>query len=78
MFKEAKEDSELFDEEYDEIIAKEHHDLDEEQLEELKKAYKKASKLCHPDIVTEELKEQAHEIMTELQCSPEKRPKQGS
>jgi uncharacterized coiled-coil DUF342 family protein len=72
-FKEAKEDSEQFNEEYDEIIAEEHHDLDEEQLKELKKAYKKASKLCHPDIVAEELKEQAHEIMTELNSARQKK-----
>jgi uncharacterized coiled-coil DUF342 family protein len=72
-FKEAKEDSEQFNEEYDEIIAEEHHDLDEEQLKELKKAYKKASKLCHPDIVAEELKEQAHEIMSELNSARQKK-----
>jgi len=72
-FKEAKEDSEQFNEEYDEIIAEEHHDLDKEQLNELKKAYKKASKLCHPDIVAEELKEQAHEIMTELNSARQKK-----
>jgi DNA repair exonuclease SbcCD ATPase subunit len=72
-YKEAKEDSEQFNEEYDEIIAEEHHDLDEEQLKELKKAYKKASKLCHPDIVAEELKEQAHEIMSELNSARQKK-----
>jgi len=72
-FKEAKKDSEQFNEEYDEIIAEEHHHLDEEQLKELKKAYKKASKLCHPDIVAEELKEQAHEIMTELNNARQKK-----
>jgi uncharacterized coiled-coil DUF342 family protein len=72
-FKEAKEDSEQFNEGYDEIIAEEHHNLDKEQLKELKKAYKKASKLCHPDIVAEELKEQAHGIMTELNSARQKK-----
>jgi uncharacterized coiled-coil DUF342 family protein len=72
-FKEAKEDSEQFNEEYDEIIAEEHHNLDKEQLKELKKAYKKASKLCHPDIVAEELKVQAHRIMTELNSARQKK-----
>jgi uncharacterized coiled-coil DUF342 family protein len=72
-FKEAKEDSEQFNEEYDEIIAEEHHDLSKEQLKELKKAYKKASKLCHPDIVAEELKEQAHEVMSELNSARQKK-----
>jgi uncharacterized coiled-coil DUF342 family protein len=72
-FKEAKEDSEQFNEEYDEIIAKEHHDLDKEQLKDLKKSYKKASKLCHPDIVAEELKEHANEIMTALNSARQKK-----
>jgi len=72
-FKEAKEDSEQFNEEYDEIIAEEHHDLDKEQLKELKKAWKKASWLCHPNFVKEELKEQAHEIITELNSARQKK-----
>mgnify|MGYP000264126200 CR=1 FL=1 len=71
-FKEAKKDSKQFNEEYAEIIAEEHYDLDEDQEKELKKAYRKASWLCHPDIVTEELKEQAHEIMAELSSANQK------
>jgi uncharacterized coiled-coil DUF342 family protein len=72
-FKEAKEDSEQFSEEYDEINVEEYHDLNDEQLKELKKAYRKACMLCHPDLVTEELKEQAHEIMTELNSARQKK-----
>nr|WP_315258737.1 phospholipase D-like domain-containing protein [uncultured Flavobacterium sp.] len=40
--------------------------LDEEKLSELKRNYRKASKLCHPDKVTDEQKELATEIFTDL------------
>lgn len=40
--------------------------LDEERLIELKKNYRKASKLCHPDKVTNEQKELATKIFTDL------------
>jgi Leucine-rich repeat (LRR) protein len=72
-FKEAKEDSEQFNEEYDEIIADEHHDLSKKQLKELKKAWKKAFWLCHPNSVKEELKEQAYKIMIELNSALQKK-----
>lgn len=38
---------------------------DEEKLE-IKSLWKKACKLCHPDIVTDDLKEKAHEVMQAL------------
>jgi hypothetical protein len=40
--------------------------LNDEQKIEIKKLYKKAARLCHPDIVSKELKEKAHEIMQVL------------
>lgn len=41
-------------------------ELNEEQLKELKRSYRKATKLCHPDKVTDEQKEQAQRVFTEL------------
>ena len=65
-YQKAKEDYEEFSEEYEEIINEDRCELNDEELAELKKIYRKASKLCHPDIVADELKEQAHEIMQQL------------
>lgn len=41
-------------------------DLSDDEKIELKKLYKKAARLCHPDIVPDELKEKAHKLMQEL------------
>ncbi len=65
-YEEVKEDYEEFSKEYDEIVSKEHYILDVEELNELKKLFRKASRLCHPDITTDEFKEQAHDVMAEL------------
>ena len=43
-----------------------HFDLSEEESKELKVVFRKAVRLCHPDIVADELKEQAHEMMQEI------------
>ena len=40
--------------------------LSDEEKKELKLIWKKASKLCHPDIVSQELREQANKIMQQL------------
>ena len=58
-YEEAKATYEQFDDEYEHIkdTQKDVIKLDEEQLKELKILYKKAAKLCHPDIVADELKE---------------------
>lgn len=40
--------------------------LNEEQLKDLKTIYRKATKLCHPDKVTDEQKEQAQRVFNEL------------
>ena len=44
-------------------------ELSEEKLKELKQNYRKATKLCHPDKVTDEQKEQAQRIFTELKTA---------
>ncbi len=42
------------------------YDITNEQKSELKKIWKKACKLCHPDIVIDKFKEKAHAIMQAL------------
>ncbi len=46
--------------------------LSDEDKKILKDNYRKASKLCHPDVVTEEQKEEAHIIFTELYAAYER------
>lgn len=45
--------------------------LTEEEKTELKNKYRKASKLCHPDVVSDEQKETAHAIFMELNVAYE-------
>ncbi len=40
--------------------------LNDEEKKELKLLFRKAARLCHPDIVTKELRDQAHEITAHL------------
>ncbi|MGB0937411.1 MAG: hypothetical protein ACPGTQ_08130 [Colwellia sp.] len=63
-YKEAQQDKASFDQEYEEIISAPIYKLNADEIKELKKIYRAASKLCHPDIVAEEFKEQATDIMT--------------
>ncbi|NOR55177.1 MAG: hypothetical protein GQ531_03115 [Sulfurovum sp.] len=65
-YEEAREDYDEFSKEHEEIISLERFELNEEEQKELKKLFRQASRLCHPDIVTDELKEQAHKIMAQL------------
>lgn len=46
--------------------------LSNEELKEIKTKYRKASKLCHPDIVDKDQKEAAHEIFMELNAAYER------
>lgn len=46
--------------------------LNEEEQKDLINKYRKASKLCHPDVVDEDQKETAHNIFTELNAAYEK------
>jgi len=65
-YEESKKEYEEFSSEYEEIKNEERFEIDEDDKKELKKLFRRASKLCHPDIVVDELKEQATEIMKEL------------
>lgn len=65
-YEETKSQYEEFDNEYEEIKTQERYELDADELIELKKSYRAASKLCHPDLVPSELKGQAIELMQNL------------
>ena len=67
-YEETKKDYENFKEEYEETVRddKNRYKLSPEEEKELKTIFRKCAKLCHPDIVVNELKEKAHKIMQEL------------
>lgn len=68
-YQDAKQESEAFQKGYEEVISEDSPDLDETQQKELVTLFRKACRLCHPDIVSEELKAKAHEIMSELNAA---------
>ena len=65
-FEEAKAEYEEFNENYEFSKTEKLFELTDDEKIEIKKAYRKATKLCHPDIVSNELKNQAEEIFNEL------------
>ncbi|HLG35692.1 MAG TPA: J domain-containing protein [Bacteroidia bacterium] len=66
-YEEAKKDYEQYSKQYEETKAEQQFVLTEEEKQELKIKYRKATKLCHPDVVTDELKEHAEIMFRELQ-----------
>lgn len=67
-YEDVKSAYEEFENEYEHIKdnQKDTIKLNDDEKVEIKKLYKKAARLCHPDIVSDELKEKAHEIMQTL------------
>ena len=65
-YEEVKEEYEEFHREYEEVLNQERFELNDDEKKELKKLFRKAARLCHPDIVTKELQDQAHEITAQL------------
>ena len=63
-YEEVKKDSDEFHKEYEEIKKEERVEINEQERAELKKLYRKASRLCHPDLVSDEIK--ATEMMQTL------------
>ncbi len=68
-YEESRQDHEEFKKEYEEKINEERYELSDEEEEELKRLFRKAARLCHPDIVSDELKEKAQAMMQELNDS---------
>ena len=65
-FAEAEQDEREYHQQLEEENAKEIQTLSEDEQKALKRAYKKASILCHPDKVAEEMKKEATETFTKL------------
>lgn len=65
-FAEAEQDEREYNQQLEEENEKEIQQLSEEEQKTLKRAYKKASTLCHPDKVAEEMKAEATETFTKL------------
>lgn len=65
-YQEARSDYKHYREQLNREMAKEHFDLTEQESKELKTKFRKASLLCHPDKVNDELKEAANAIFIEL------------
>lgn len=61
-----EEDYKEFSSQYETVKKQDRFELNEEEQAELKKLFRKASKLCHPDIVADELREQATDLMQQL------------
>ena len=68
---EAEEDYKNYSEEFEIAKNDKMAKLTEEELLEIKKKYRKASKLCHPDVVSEEQKELADKLFTDLNVAYE-------
>jgi hypothetical protein len=69
---EAEEDYKNYSQEFEVSKNEKIADLSEEELIEIKKKYRKASKLCHPDVVSEEQKELADKLFAELNAAYER------
>ncbi|HEY8658437.1 MAG TPA: J domain-containing protein [Hanamia sp.] len=63
---EAEEDYKNYSQEFEVSKNEKVAELSEEEMIEIKKKYRKASKLCHPDVVSEDQKELADKLFTEL------------
>ena len=62
QYKQTKQDYEEFSEDYTEQLKEMPLELTEAEARELKQAYRKAGKLCHPDVVIDDVKDKAEEV----------------
>jgi len=69
---EAEKDYEDFYTNYESTKDQQIAPLTADEQRELKEKYRKASKLCHPDVIDEEQNEEAHKIFTELNTAYER------
>lgn len=66
IYEQAKVDYENYHKQHEEIKLEKLYDLSEVEKKELKFSFRKAALLCHPDKVSEELKEKAEELFKQL------------
>ncbi len=69
---EAEKDYNDYSQEYEISKNEKIAELTEDELKELKQKYRRASKLCHPDVVSEEQKELADKLFAELNAAYER------
>lgn len=69
---ETEEDYHTYDKEFQSLKGEKIVALSEQEKKELKEKYRKASKLCHPDVVSEEQRELATRLFAELSVAYEK------
>ena len=67
----AQKEYDEFNQQYEEIKSKQVTYLSDEDKELLKKNFRKACQLCHPDVVADEFKNEATRLFTELQQANE-------
>ena len=65
-YAEAVQDEKDYHEQVEAENEKTIYEIDEEQRKDLKKSYRKASQICHPDRVSEDMKEIAEQIFIQL------------
>jgi hypothetical protein len=65
-FDDARADYDAFFKDFNNSQKQPSHNLSEEDAKEIKNVYRKAVKLCHPDKVSDDVKEQASKIFNEL------------
>jgi hypothetical protein len=72
-FRKAEQEYKEYEKEYTKTKTESHFDLNDQEKEDLKKKYRKACTLCHPDKFTDEAtKEKAHAVFVALQHAYEK------
>jgi hypothetical protein len=74
QYEEARSSADEFDESYEYIkeFQKDKIELGNKEKAELKKLFRNAARVCHPDIVPDELKEQATQMMQQLNAAYDK------
>ncbi|MCK8043767.1 hypothetical protein MSG37_02630 [Shewanella sp. 1CM18E] len=65
-YQQAHNQANSFEQENEDITQKIVEALTKDEIKALKKAYRKASMLCHPDLVGDALKKHAHQLMVQL------------
>jgi hypothetical protein len=71
-YQQAKQEYQTFDETHQAIVNEDRQSLNDDEEQRLKAAFRRAARLCHPDLVSEELKDQAHRIMQALNLAKDK------
>ena len=65
-YEEAKSDREEYNKDYESTKDAVVQELTEQENQDIKKAYRQASKLCHPDIVSEDQQQEAQSVFVDL------------